>query len=394
MKLAAISHLASPDAPTGAEKSLCQLVGELSGRGHEAAVVAPGSWCLEAAVRESGVEVVKIPSRGCWLVQAADQPLSKQAMRYSRFRLPDPGFRRMMVWLDDFWPDVVLVNCLPQLKGAAAARALGLPVVWHIREILPPGRRRRWFARRLKRDATRVVAVSHAVAGWLTDEGLGDLVEVVHNGCQAPPPTADVAELRAELGLSATGVVVGFFAQIVGHKGTVDLVRAGSIAMAERPDLQIVIAGDGPDSEKQRLQDEIARSSRPEGFVVLPPASEIWRLLSAVDMAAVPSLWPDPLPRTVMEAMAVGKPVVAYETGGVPEMVAESETGFMVSPGDVDGLADRIERLAGDAELRHRLGIAAARRARSEFSIDRHVETMERILLSAATQHRHAADEE
>jgi len=384
MKLAAISHLASQDAPTGAEKSLCQLVGELSGHGHETAVVVPGSWCLEGAVREFGVEVVEIPSRGCWLVQAAEQPLWKQAARYGRFRLPDSGYRRMMVWLDNYWPDVVHVNCLPQLKGAAAARALGLPVVWHIREILPPGPRRRWFARRLKRDATRIVAVSHAVAGWLEDEGLGDMVEVVHNGCQAPPVTVDVAELRAELGLSKTGVIIGFFAQIVAHKGTIDLVRAGSIAMAKQPDLQIVIAGDGPDLELQRLRDEIARSPRPDDFVILPPRKEIWDLLAAVDMVAVPSLWPDPLPRTVMEAMAVGKPVVAYDTGGVSEMVVEGQTGFMVAPGDVEGLADRMVRLAGDPELRRLFETAAAERARAEFSLHGHVDRMEPILIEAA----------
>ena len=158
--------------------------------------------------------------------------------------------------------------------------------------------------------------------------------------------------------------------------------------MTEHPDLQIVIAGDGPDSEKQRLQDEIARSSRPEGFVVLPPVQEIWGLLSAVDMAAVPSLWSDPLPRTVMEAMAVGKPVVAYDTGGVSEMVVEGRTGFMVQPGDVDGLADRMVRLAGDPELRRRFGTAAAERARTDFSFKGHVDRMERILIEASRREK------
>ena len=384
MTLAGSSHLAAPEAPTGAETGLTPLAGGLYARGHEVAVVVPGSWCLEMTAREVGIEVVKIASRGCWLVQAAEQPVWKQALRYLRFRLPDRGYRRMMVWLDRYWPDVVLVNCLPQVKGAAAARALGLPVVWHIREILPPSRRRRWFARRLKHDATRIVAVSRAVAAWLADEGLEDMVEVVHNGCVAPAETSDAGEVRSELGQAATGVVIGYFAQIVGHKGVVDLVRAGSRAMSERPDLQIVIAGDGPDGERQRLHDEIGRTVRPEAFVVLPPRSDVWNLLSAVDAVAVPSLWPDPLPRTVMEAMAVGKPVVAYDTGGVAEMVVEGETGFMVAPGDVEGLADRMVRLADDAELRRRLGAAAAERARTEFSLARHVDRMERILQQAA----------
>ena len=69
------------------------------------------------------------------------------------------GRARLRAELAAWNPDVVHVNCLPHLDGAAAARATGRPVVWHLREILPPGTRRRWFARALRRDATRLVAV-------------------------------------------------------------------------------------------------------------------------------------------------------------------------------------------------------------------------------------------
>ena len=382
MKLAAVSHLASPAAPTGAERSLAHLFGALAERGHETAVAVPGRWCLEERVRQSGVEVVEIASRPCWLVQWGRQPAWKQALRLLRCVAPDPGRRRMMVWLDRYWPEAVYVNCLPQLKGAAAARALGLPVVWHIREILPPGRRRRWFARRLHRDARRIVAVSHAVAGWLADEGLSDRVTVIHNGCAEPPKLPAPAAARAKLDLPRAGVLVGFFAQIVSHKGVFDLVKAGSRAMAEDPSLGVVIAGAGP--ELGGLRTAIADSLHPDRFFLLPPSPEVWDLLAAVDMVAVPSRWPDPLPRTVMEAMAAARPVVAYDTGGVAEMVVEGETGFMVASGDEHGFAERILRLAGDADLRLRFGSAAARRAQADFSLTTHVDRMERVLTEAA----------
>jgi glycosyltransferase involved in cell wall biosynthesis len=384
VKIAAISHLASPEAPTGAEKSLVALADVLAGRGHELGVVAPGPWCLGSKLEASGIEVATIPSRCCWLVQWGPQPTVRQVLRYLRYRLPDPGYRRMMVWLDRFWPDVVYVNCLPQLKAAAAARALGLPVLWHIREILPPGHRRRWFARRLRRDATRIVAVSHAVAEWLDDEGLGERVTVVHNGCDVPCDQAASSVLREGFGLPIEGVFVGFFAQLVSHKGAIDLVQAGSRAMARIPSLFVVIAGSGPADEIERLRAEIAKSPFSQRFFVLPPQREVWNLLAAVDMAAVPSLWPDPLPRTVMEAMAAGRPVVAYRCGGVPEMITEGETGFMVEPGDREGLAERIVRLARDPELRRRLGSAAAARAQAEFSVAAYVDAMEEILNETA----------
>ena len=388
MKLAAISHLASGSAPTGAEKSLAALAEGLTGRGHEVAVVAPGRWCLEGQLRARGVDVASIPSQACWLVQWGEQPLWKQIARFLRFRAPDPGARRTMIWLDRFWPDAVHVNCLPQLKGAAAARALGLPVVWHIREILPPGRRRGWFARRLDRDATRIVAVSRAVADWIAAEGLGDRLDVVHNGCDLIAESSDTETLRADLGLPASGILVGYFAQLVEHKGIFDLVEAAGRAMADVAELRVVIAGDGPDNDRRRLATAIEETGHGARFSLLQPSRDVSRLLAAVDMAAVPSVWPDPLPRTVMEAMAAGRPVVATRVGGVPEMVVEGETGFMVESGDIGSLAERMVRLARDGALRRRMGAAAAERAGTEFSMERHVDRMERILNEVAAQGR------
>jgi glycosyltransferase involved in cell wall biosynthesis len=75
---------------------------------------------------------------------------------------------------------------------------------------------------------------------------------------------------------------------------------------------------------------------------------------------------------------------VAYDGGGVPEMIAAGETGVLLPTGDVDALAAAMLELAGDPELRRRLGDAGSRRAERLFSVDRHVDRMEQALLSAA----------
>ena len=85
-----------------------------------------------------------------------------------------------------------------------------------------------------------------------------------------------------------------------------------------------------------------------------------------------------------MEAMAVGKPVAGYAGGGVPEMVVDGETGLLCASGDVDGLAAAFGRLAGDDDLRRRMGEAGRLRAREFFSVDRHVDRMEAVLRAAA----------
>jgi glycosyltransferase involved in cell wall biosynthesis len=389
MKIAMLSHLASAAAPTGAERSLAVLARGLSARGHEVAVTAPGRWSLDDELAEAGLPVTSIPVKPCWLVQWGSQPLWLQTLRGMRYAMPDLGARVLLRWLSELAPDVVHVNCLPHLRGAAAAKGLGLPVVWHVREMLPAGPRRSWFAGRLRSDASRIVAVSEAVAGWLREEGLGERVEVIHNGVDLPADSADSDSARNQFNLPPDAIVVGMFSQLVAHKGALDLVRAAHIVCHSNDRLRFLIAGSGPASFASELAREILDGPAAGQFQVVPPQPEIWELLAAVDLVALPTLWPDPLPRVVMEAMAAGKPVVAYENGGVPEMVADGETGRLCRPGDVEELAQVIIELIRDERQRDRLGEAGRVRARELFSARRHVARMEEALDRAV---RTAAD--
>lgn len=380
MKVALLSHLASETAPTGAEKSLSMLARGLAARGHEVVIAAPGPWALEDELASAGLSVTIVPVRSCWLVQYGPQPVWRQVARGLRYTLPDPGADRLRSWLAGLQPDAVHVNCLPHLRGAAAASSLGLPTVWHLREILPRGRRRRWFAGRLRRHATRIVAVSEAVAGWLREEGLTDLVEVVHNGVEAFADRGDKPSARSRFDLPQDAVIVGLFSQLVPHKGALDFVQAAHAAVVEKPELHFVIAGHGPKSFADRITRAIAAGPAADHIRMVPPQPDIQWLLAAVDVLALPTLWPDPLPRSVMEAMAAGRPVVAYDDGGVPEMVVDGETGLLCRAGDVAGLTDAMVRLITDEDLRHRLGEAGRQRARKLFRVEKHVDGMESML--------------
>jgi glycosyltransferase involved in cell wall biosynthesis len=383
LSIAMLSHLASPQAPTGAERSFVVLANGLAARHHRVSVTVPGPWILESELA-AGIEVQRVPCRMCWLVHYEAEPSWRVAGRWLRFAAPDPGGRRLERWIRNTRPDVVHVNCLPHVRGARAAHRAGRPVVWHVREILPPGPRRRWFAARISSSATSVVAVSEAVAAWLREEGLGARVKVVPNGVDVPAAPRGRKEARRALGIPVDGIVAGLFGQILPHKGQLEAIEAVARARADAPALRLLVAGDGPPEFLAAIDAEAARRGLGSFFQRLPGCADPSDLFAAADVVVLATRTPDPLPRAVLEAMAWGRPVAAFRSGGAAEMVVDGQTGFLVDSGDVIGLGEAIARLAADTGLRERFGAAGGVRARESFSTEAHVKRMEEIFREVA----------
>ncbi len=141
--------------------------------------------------------------------------------------------------------------------------------------------------------------------------------------------------------------------------------------------VRLVIAGDGP--ERARL--EAAASERVE-FLGPLPREEVLGLLRASDAAILTSAWEN-FPHGVVEALAVGTPVIATRTGGVGELVVDGENGLLVEPGDAPAFAEAVRRYLGDGELRTRLR-AAAKPSVAAYDADRVYGQLESILLRAA----------
>ncbi len=384
MRLAMLSHLASSGAPTGAERSLALLAGGLRERRHEVTVVAPGPWSLAGELEGAGVRVVEVPCRMAWLAYFDPIPRTKAALKWLRFAWPDPGSAKLESFLRRGAHDVVHVNCIPHVRGAAAARRAGRPVVWHVREILPPGARRRWFAGRIRRSAEAVVAVSRATSRWLLEEGLGERVRVVVNGVPPQPPAVNRQAARRALGLPEEGFAAGLFGQLLPHKGAGAFLDAARLVVASHPGALFVLAGPAPASTLAALDARLADPALAGRVFRLPPQPDGARFLEAVDAIILATTTPDPLPRSVLEGMAAGKPVAAFRSGGVPEMVEDGVHGRLAAPGDVAGLAAAIAALAGDAAASSAMGEAGRRRAAEEFSVDAHVDRMERIFREVA----------
>jgi glycosyltransferase involved in cell wall biosynthesis len=268
------------------------------------------------------------------------------------------------------------------LLGRLVARRLGLPVVAHVHDTLPAPRLVRALQRRLAAATEVVLANSRPVREFVIRELklLPERVQVLHYGLgleRFARPAADARpRLRAELGLAPatpTAILVG---RVHPVKGQQAMIRALPRVLQQCPETVLVIVGEGPDRAACAA---LARQQGLGGRVRFTgQRDDIPDLLAAADVAVVPSLWQEPFGLVALEAMAAGRPVVAFRTGGLPESIVDGETGFLVAPGDETGLADAVARVLARPELAGRLGAAAARRAQA-FSIRSHVERLEEL---------------
>ena len=193
-----------------------------------------------------------------------------------------------------------------------------------------------WIVRR----ARVVVCVSEALAEAARRCGGRD-VRTIPNGVALP----------ADLGREAEPEEILFAGRLSPEKGIPELLAATE-------SLNLVVAGDGP------LRDLVPDAL---GFV---PHDELERLYERAAVVVLPS-YREGLPICVLEAMAHGRPVVASAVGGIPELVENGVTGYLVEPGDVAGLRAAIERLLADPALRRRMGRAARERVAERCSWDR-----------------------
>lgn len=205
-----------------------------------------------------------------------------------------------------------------------------------------------------------------------------DRVHRIYNGL-------DLAEF-GHADFCSTPPLIIAVGRLIPKKGFSDLIRACSFLAERGKSFQCEIIGEGPLEGELRAKIEKVRL---KDRVLLPGAKPQHRLrqrLAKANLFVLPSVIDadggmDNLPTVIMEAMATGLPVVSTNLGGIPEMVIENETGFLVQPGDVVAMADAIETVINDCSSAARLGHSGHERARALFSIEENVRELCALLV-------------
>jgi len=243
----------------------------------------------------------------------------------------------------------------------------------------------RWIRRRLFGGAATPVAVAEAVAHSLrTVYGLRT-VPVIRNGIPLEGFQPDLrrrAEWRQRAGFRDADILFACVARLQPEKNHRLLLEAFAAGPARAPGTHLLIAGDGPlRRELEGYADRLGLSGQASflGF-----RTDVPDLLNAADGFVLPSAY-EGCPISVMEAMALGLPVVATAVGGVAELVRGGRTGLLVAPGDLRGLAQALTLLL-DRDRRHAMGGAGRRVALQEFSAQTMVRAYEDLYRSVAAR--------
>lgn len=280
--------------------------------------------------------------------------------------------------------------------GGAIARLSGAPALWHVRYTSLPKAVRGVHDRLAASEGVRrIVCVSKASAALFPH--CPEKVTVIHNALDVGEFDVSRVEprLKKELGLPQEAVVFGSQGRVLPRKGYLEMVRAADKALgrmtdAERRLCHFAVLGDTPEdirpdhvAECRALVKELGLE---RNVTFLGFKDDVKPYVADFDVAVVPSVYPDPLPRAVIEGMAMKKPVLAFDVGGVAEMLADGETGTLVrgAPPDVDGLADAMLRYLRDPALRARQGAAGRVRVEQHFDGARQAKKIQNEIVRAS----------
>lgn len=226
-----------------------------------------------------------------------------------------------------------------------------------------------WYTRRLYNAGVQaVLAISAGVRAALVASGVDPArIHLVPSGVEAERFAAAAAlraAARARLGLAADAWVLAAVGALEARKGHTVLLDA--LAPLAVPSLVVVCAGEG--GERDALTARTAALGLGATVRWLGRVNDVAALLAAADVLVMPSRH-EGLGVAALEAMAAGLPVIASRVGGLPEAVADGETGLLVPPGDPAALAAAIARLAADRPFARALGDAGAARVRARFTM-------------------------
>jgi glycosyltransferase involved in cell wall biosynthesis len=328
-------------------------------------------------------ELAWMRARGHWVALAADprSAIARQAaaagmnfyaLKTHKALLPLEALR-LTEWL--LKEKVEVVNTHSSNDGwvaGLAARMTRIPMLIRSRHIEVDYPNRFWSGLAFRRLPHHVITTSQRIAERLRIE-LGvpaDRISCVPTGVDLDRFRPDVpGHLRQEMGLGPEVALVGMISVLRSWKGHATFLDAAAQLLEYRQgQVHFVIAGDGPGREE--LTQQVARAPWRGNVTLLGHRDDVPNLLASLDVLVLPSFAHEGIPQIVLQAQAMGRPVVATTIGGIPEVIEDGVNGLLLPPRDPAMLAEKIAWMLDDAAWRERLGLAAHMGIQKNYGLD------------------------
>lgn len=229
----------------------------------------------------------------------------------------------------------------------------------------------------------RIVAVSESIKqDILRYDKIEPLkVIVINNGVDTTKfnPEGKFRNIRREFSISDNEIIIGFIGRFVPAKGLEYLIDAFSLLNRELKNIKLLMVGEG--SLLSSLKEKVQENGINEKVIFTGKRYDIPDILSAIDVFVMPSL-AEGLPNSLLEAMAMGKPVIATSVGGIPELIKDRLNGFLIPPGNSESLVASIKMLATDKHLASKIGKEARKYIKQNLSIQETVRKWELLYFS------------
>ncbi|MEZ6126628.1 MAG: glycosyltransferase family 4 protein [Planctomycetaceae bacterium] len=277
-------------------------------------------------------------------------------------------YRTLRRMLQEYQPDIVHTHSSKAgILGRRAAWSLGLPCVhsihgaaFHTGQPAVLFKAYQWAERIADRWCQHFITVCDAMTRQYLAAGIGtpEKFTTVYSGMDVDhflTPSRPREELRKELGLTDDHVVVGKVARLFNLKGHQYLIEAAPEIVRRMPQVRFLLVGDG--ILKDQFQARIAELGLTQNFVFagLVPPELVGTYIHAMDLLVHTSVW-EGLARVLPQALICGRPVISYDIDGAAEVCINNQTGILLPPESIEQLSEAVVRLAGDPELRKRLG--------------------------------------
>lgn len=414
MRILFLSNFYPPHSSGGEEQSCQQVVEGLKQRGHAGLVLTSMRGTNNVPVEAEGIY------RSLYLEMDLT-PWRHSLTFFTRRKAREKhNLQRFERAIEQFKPDVVFIWGLwnlPKSLPALAEAKYPDKVIYRFATYWPtlpsqheeywryPGRK--WYSQlpkrvlgyialaMLAREAQRprlsfrhAICVSAATRKSLVEAGIPIAnARIIHTGLDAKlyvngQPDSQTSHDNQSLNLLYAG-------RLYAEKGVHTTIQAmAKLRLGQNPhSIRLSLAGSGSADYENYLRRLVTQAGLNDSvsFLGHVPAEEMPQLLQKFDVLVVPSIWPEPFSRIVLEGMISGLVVVATPTGGTPEILVDGGNGLLFAPGDAEDLAQKIVRLVADPKLRRRLAVEGQRTVVERFTLTKWMDEIESYLQEVAS---------